>query len=117
MRTKHYAELYYQGIFFPEIAIVEVSERNIELVNIPDGVYAYRFFDRKEKLVGDKMNYSPMTYLGEEYSLEEIQEDFPECAASFVYKIEYSKCAKVVRTPHGEWYPLKQGEIAINPKH
>lgn len=123
MTTKHYAELHYPGIFFAKIAIVEVAERNIESVNIPNNVYAYRFFDRNEmivcgeKLVGDTTNYSPMTYLGEEYSLEEIQEDFPECAASLVYKMEYSKCAKVVRTPQGEWYPLKEGEIVIKPKN
>lgn len=116
--TKHYVEFSFPGEFFSEYTVQEVAERNPELVKVPEGVFAYRFFDRSEAIVdgetivGDRKNFSPLTYLGTAYTLEEVKAQFPECTP-LISNMECNGWNRVVKTRRGNWQPLEEGDTVI----
>ena len=63
---KHYVEFSYPGAFFSEYSSEEIAERKAELVKVPEGAFAYRFYDREEgevdgeTLCGERKNYSSL---------------------------------------------------------
>lgn len=116
--TKHYVEFSFPGAFFSEYKVQEVTERNPELVKVPEGAFAYRFFDQSEAivdgetLVGDRKNFSPLTYFGTAYTLEEVKAQFPECT-TLISNMECNGWNRVVKTRRGNWQPLEEGDTVI----
>lgn len=116
---KHYVEFFFPGAFYSDCNVKEVSERNPELITIPDGAFAYRFFDQTEEvtvngesIVGERENSSPLTYLGTEYTLEEVKAQFPEYTM-LISNMEINGWNRVVKTREGNWYPIQMGEKVI----
>lgn len=115
---KHYVEFSFPVAFFSEYEIQEVAERNPKLITVPEGAFAYRFFDRTEGVVdgetilGKSKNYSPITYFGTEYTLEEVKAQFPECT-TLISNMEGNGWNRVVKTRRGNWQPLEEGDTVI----
>lgn len=76
---KHYVEYLYPGILFSETSVKEVAERDVKAVDISDGCFGFRFFDRTvtvidgETLTGDRKNVSGWYYQGEKMTLEQVK--------------------------------------------
>jgi len=45
---KHYVEFFYPGSFFSESSFEEVSHRDFDQIVMPEGAFAFHFFDREE---------------------------------------------------------------------
>ncbi|MBR5227757.1 MAG: hypothetical protein IKV94_03875 [Clostridia bacterium] len=110
---KHYVEFSYVG------KRNEVCEhRSGTRVNMPEGAIAYRLFDRTEliyngeNLMGKKRNVSPLTYIGEEYTLGQIRESFPECRA-LISNMEIGEKTRAVRTKDGVWRMLESDDKVV----
>jgi hypothetical protein len=54
MATVHYVTWDYPGLVFPEEKSESIATRDVEALTIPDGVYAFRFWDREERLTKSK---------------------------------------------------------------
>lgn len=116
---KHYVEFSFPGAFFSEYSVKEVAERNPELITVPEGAFAYRFFDRIETVVdgetltGERKNFSPFTYFGTAYTLEEVKAQFPEYTI-LISNMECNGWNRVVKTLRGNWQPLGEGDTVIS---
>jgi hypothetical protein len=79
---KHYIETLYPGFVFAEQSSHEIPERK-RPNDLSNNCIGYRFFDREvieengEILKGEPKNYSPMTYIGKELTLEEVKATMP----------------------------------------
>ena len=117
---KHYVQYLFPGILFDEYIEEEIADRNAALVSVPNSAFGYRFFDKTEivfcgeKLVGESKNFSPTTYFGTVYTLEEIKRQFPEYQ-TLIDNMEANDWNQVVRTRTSTWKPLKEGDVVINP--
>ena len=116
--VKHYVEFFFPDYCFSKREAVEIEERNSELVKVPEGAFAYRFFDRHvEKFMGKpffgtQTNFSAITYFGTEYSFDDIKNLFPE-SKSLISFMEASKSKRIVKTKIGNWQVLCEGDIVI----
>lgn len=114
----HYVEFFYPGIILAETEERRIDKRDPKLVTLPDGAFAYRFFDRTEVkengelLVGSKKNFSTYTFFGKLYTLEEVKEQFPECE-TLIRNMECNGYTKVVKTRLDNWQPFHDGDIVI----
>lgn len=76
---KHYVEYLYPGILVSETSVKEVAERDVKAVDLSDGCFGFRFFDRTvtvidgETLTGDRKNVSGWYYQGEKMTLEQVK--------------------------------------------
>lgn len=115
---KHYVEFVYPGSFFSETTIKEVDTRDVRM-DLPKGAFAYRFFSRQvamihdETLVGDKKDYSPMTYFGETFTVDQIKE-MPGDHSILIRNMEGNKWDRVVKTIRGNFLPLLEGDIVCS---
>lgn len=79
---KHYVLFYFDGDDFNHPEQKEIPNRNESVpLDVPKGVYAYRFFDRNvETFVngktreGEKINFSPMFYVKEDGTVEKKEQ-------------------------------------------
>ena len=116
---KHYVEYHFKDIYSSEYQTKEVKTRNPKLIKLPKGAFAFRFFDRTEveiegeKLVGNPKNYSPLTYYGKIYTLEEVKAQFPYLG-TLILNMESNGSNRVVRTIRGNWCLLEEGDIVLN---
>lgn len=116
--TKHYVEFYFPGSFVANVSQVEISDR-LQSMDIPDGCYGYRTFDLEviesndEVLKGSPKNFSPFTYYGKEYSLEQIKFEFPDLKILHS-NIENNGYKKAVLTRRGNWAPLDPNDVVIS---
>lgn len=115
---KHFVEFSYRGAFFSEHSCKEIAERNPALVIVPEGAFAYRFYDQEQMMVGDELltgqckNYSGYTYFGKTYTLEEVKREFPQYSI-LISNMERNGWNKVVKTRIGNWQPLAEGDTVI----
>ncbi len=115
---KHYVEFAFPGCFFNEYESQEVPERNPEVINVPENAFAFRFYDRTEVtmdgelLIGEKKNYSPWTYFGTAYTVEEIKANFPQYQ-TLISNMENNGWDRAVKTRAGNWQPLEENDIVI----
>jgi len=76
---KHYVEYLFPNIFVSEHSVEEVAERKVKAVNMPNGCFGFRFFDREvtstngETIAGDRENVSGWYYQGEKMTLEQVR--------------------------------------------
>ena len=115
---KHYVRFSFPGILLNEYKTEEVAERNPELITVPEGAFAYCFFDRTEEvvdgetLIGEEKNFFFFFYFGKEYTLEEVKAQFPEYT-TLISNMEYNGWNRVVRTRRGNWQHLEEKDKVI----
>ena len=115
---KHFVEFSFPGVFLSEYSHEEIAERKPELVTVPEGAFAYRFYDQEQMMVGDELltgkckNYSGYTYFGKAYTLEEVKRDFPQ-HTTLIANMECNGWNTVVKTRRGNWQPLNEGDTVI----
>ena len=116
--VKHYVEFVVPGSFFNDYITRPIKERDPNLVVMPKEAVAYRFFDRTEKKVdgeklhGKRKNYSPFTYYGTEYTLEEITSKFPYLA-NLIINLKSNGYTRAVKTTNGNWQPLSKNDLVL----
>lgn len=114
---KHYVEY---RILFSETSVKEVSERDVKAVNMPDGCFGFRFFDRTvtvidgETLKGDRKNVSGWYYQGEKMTLEQVKATY---GSDHDYRIliaimEHNGYGALVKTKFG-FMPLNDNDTVL----
>ena len=112
---KHYAKLFFTESSFTEI---EVDNKNAYLMHLPENVLFYQFFDtievefRNKTILLVRMNFSPMIYLGEEFSVEKMKKEHPEEKIR-IMTMELQGISRIVRTKDNDWYALREGDRVI----
>jgi len=108
-------EFLYPGTFFAESSSRPVPCRELP-ATIPGQATGYRFFTRHEavvdgeKLVGQPKNYSPWTYFGKEFTLEQVQAMEGDRSRILLSNMRTNGYGRVVQTAYGNWYPLNDGD-------
>jgi hypothetical protein len=118
---KQYVEFFYPGSFMSETSAQEVADR-APPDELPKGAYGYRFFARSEVVqdgetfIGKNKDYSPTTYCGEVFTLEDVKALTPRGNYRIlVGNMECNKWDRVVRTIHGQFMPLNDGDAVLPP--
>ncbi len=119
IKVAHYVEFVFPNVFMDGSSYEQIKERKDELVHIPEGAYAYRFFDRTlaiingEVLLGEKRNYSNYAYIGTEYSLSEIKRLFPK-NQHIIEKLECCEGCRAIRTIAATWAFVGKDDTVIS---
>lgn len=116
IHVAHFIELYYPGSFTANIVVKElIADSKLPL----DGnVFAYRLFTRDYKMLnGNRVfnhpkNFSPLTYFGRVYSLDEIKRDFSDRIV-LIANMEDNKIDKVVCVKSGAFYPFNEKQELV----
>lgn len=112
--AKHYVRFFYPGALFIEYENKEIQGRSIELNKVPKNVYGYFLYDIIEPK--NKKPYvrkrSPMVYFGKPYTLEEIENLFPDLNI-LIHNIKNNGYKGAVKCRTGNWQPLNKGDIVI----
>lgn len=88
------------------------------MITIPEKAFAFRFFDctvinvEGETFVGNKQNFSPFTYFGTEYTLNEVKTQFPD-SIILIENMEINGWNRVVKTRAGNWLSLEKDDMVI----
>ena len=118
---KHYVEYLYPGILVSETSIVEVAERDVKAVTIPDDCFGFRFFDRTvtvidgEILTGDRKNVSGWYYQGEKMTLEQVKAIYgsdPKYRI-LIANMEGNGMGTVVKTKFGQFLRLYDNDTIL----
>jgi len=124
---KHYVQILSPGFLehddsirdLPQTSTMEVPNRDSNVVNLPKEAYAFRFFDRQEflaqdgeVLVGQPRNYSNKIYFGEKFTLEHVQEKFPD--SKLITDMIANGNGEAVRTEDGMYHPLGNGDLVLS---
>lgn len=115
---KHFVEILFPGIIVSERRVQEVADRNPSLITVPVDAFAFRFFDCQvaksngDIFVSNKQNFSPFTYFGTVYTLEEVKKQFPEHTI-LIENMECNGHQKMVRTHRENWFSLKEGDKVV----
>ena len=114
---KHYIEYSFPGSFMSNLSVKELQARVVPDV-LPDNCFAYRFFDKTEVaedgeiLTGPRKNESPMYYLGESLTIEDVQA-LPGDHEILQSNMRCNGWDNVVRTVCGNFQPLRDGDVVI----
>ena len=112
--TKTFVKFQYPGVIVAEEGVPwEVSNRNIEDVEIPEGATAFRFFDRSEVVVGEQLfkgeveNESGWFYIGQEFAEKDIEAINTNGTYNIMLDNMRSNGYKTVaKTSAGNWFPV-----------
>jgi len=118
---KQYIEFFYPGAVVSDSITQEVADRSPP-AELPKGAYGYRFFARSEvtqdgeTLRGQPKDYSPMTYYGEEMTLDEVKNLTPSSDYRIlVSNMECNRWDRVVRTISGQFMLPNDGDLVVTP--
>ena len=115
---KHYVEYFYLGILFPRIEVKEILERRVDSIDLPNGAYGFRFFDREvinkngETLIGKMKNISERYYKGEIYTLQDVKNKF-HTEDILISNMKCNGWGKVIKTCCGNFLPFRKGDKII----
>lgn len=118
MAIKQYVEFMYPGAFFSETEVREVKERDPTKLEVPQGCFGYRFFERQEvqeggeTLFGQPRNYSGTTYFGKAMTIADVKREMPD-AKTLISNMENNGWDKVVKTRRGNFQPLQLEDRVI----
>lgn len=118
---KHYVEYLYPGIIVSETSVSEIPERDVKKVELPDGSFGFRFFDRTvtvvdgETLTGDRKNVSGWHYQGEKMTIEQVKATFGNDGKHriLISNMENNGYTAVVKTRFGQFLPLNDNDTII----
>ena len=109
-----YILILYPGFIVSDASEKEVSNRNYEEINIPEGGFGFRFFDREVlegvtgKTYGEKHNFSPWYYKGKIRTINQIEKN------SILYRnMENNNYTRIVETEYGQSIPLNDDDIVL----
>ncbi|MCL4384523.1 hypothetical protein M1116_03645 [Patescibacteria group bacterium] len=120
--TRSYVEFYYVGVFFDEHTTKEVTNRDEYEVEVPEGVYAFRFFDVKSlevvgiRLKSDRLNVSPMFYYGGRVMNAEEVKKLEKEPETVLRNMKVNGWDKVIRCRMGNFKPFLPGDILLKTK-
>lgn len=111
MALVHYVTFYYPGTFFSETSSTKIKNREVK-IEIPEGAFAYMFWDReetksgKETLTGKEKNLTGYFYpQGRLHTLADVKKNFPQ-HTTLISNMEINKYKQVVETKQGNWQPF-----------
>lgn len=113
----HYIEFVYAGSFLSETIPVRISKREFK-DPLPQGAYAYSFFDQEEVeidgevLKGPPKNRSVRYIKGDVYDLEQVKAEIPD-SRILISNMENNGYDKVVKCSQG-FIPLNKTDILIS---
>lgn len=120
---RHYVEFFYPGSFVAETEVEEVKSKDATKIQVPDGSYGFRFFDRQEitaenekhepeTLYGKPKNYSGVFYFGRIMTLDDVKREMPD-ATILIGNMETNKWDKVVKTRCGNFQTFKEEDTIL----
>lgn len=113
---KHFVELVSEEGDFTVYRVKECAKEDFDWENdIPEGTNAIRFFDEDDAETSeeDESKHEPITYFGEEYTIEEMRKKFPG-EEDVATEYEKSGYKRVVLTQDGNsWYGLRENDTVI----
>ncbi len=114
-----YVEFAFHGVVFLDHKAEEVNTHDPNEIRIPDDAIGYRFYDVEEIYdesgyitAGIVHNSTPYTYIGTEYTAEEIEKCFPD-QDILIRNVRNNHIKRVCRTRLGGFVPLKDDEKVI----
>lgn len=124
MRRVHYMEMYindYDRGVEVEKAFgnpAELTERNLNDLQLPQGCFGFRLFDRYEGLfMGEKVSSgrvdeSTLFLIGDVMPHEQVKRLGPD-AAETARKMEISESVYAVKCKDGPWHVIEPGDSAV----
>ena len=100
--------------YFPGISVEGQKEKNVninEIIAIPEGAIAYRFFNKDE--AGNKFNFSTYLWVGTKYSAEDFRVKYPQLCND----PDLAKAKRIVKTVTGGFYPIADDDWVVAPQH
>ncbi len=116
----HYIEFAFHGRYPWNAHEVQPFQPGDEL-KIPVDCIGYRFFDKilydegDEEVIGARRNITGYTYLGEEYTVEEIESNFPD-KSPFIKWLKDNGYKRAVKTYANKWVPLEETDQVRQPQ-
>jgi len=114
----HYVEFVYPGVIVSESSVRRIDNRDPSKVELPDGAFGWRFYDRieieqdGELLVGKPKNHSAWTYYGEVWNREQAILAFGG-DSTLARNMEYNNIDRVVHTRYGQCIPLRESDQVL----
>jgi len=121
---KTYVEFKFAGIMFADVMTREVTERDPDKVEIPDGAFAFTFYDQLQGVVKDGDQEIPVSsgpvnrskgvyYIGGQIlTKDEVIAQVPD-SDTLVRNMEGNDWDRVIKTPIGNFQPFEDGDILI----
>lgn len=114
----HFVEFLYPNILTSDTSIVEVSDRKIECVTMPEGSFGFRFVDQEQAIVNGEVlkgafkDYSGWFYKGRRLSLDDVKKEMPD-SNILISNMKCNGWAYVVKTKFGQCFPLEEKDVVI----
>ena len=114
-----YVEFVFHGFIFCEYQSFKIAKRDKTAFTIPEDAIGYRYFDIEEILddageviSGQRINESPITYFGKEFTAEEAEVNFP-FEQILLSNIRTNHYKRICLTRFGKFIPLREGDIVV----
>lgn len=121
--TKWYVRFYFPGFIFSNSEDKEIPSANARF-DIPENSYGWQTYSKTvveldgEELIGKPSDLSPMTYLGEILTLEDVKKLEPRKDYEIlIWNMEINKYDKVVRVRTGNFFQLQKDDVVIYYPH
>lgn len=114
---QQYVTFLFPGSLFPNERSQKISNRE-EKFDIPNGCFAYYFWERQETelngeiLYSDQRNKSGRFYFGKAMTAQEIEATIPD-ADILLKNMKYNNWLVVVKTRVGNFQPLMENDTIV----
>jgi hypothetical protein len=119
VKRKTYVTFFYRGLFVDDTSSRPADSRDPHRVDVPDGAFAFQFFDRVEgeadgvPVRSGALDRSPMYYVGAKvHTLDEVRATVPD-SRILVSNMEGNGWDRVIQTRAGNWKPLGDGDVLL----
>lgn len=115
---KQYIRWFYPGAFVSDTVDLELQPD--QPITPPERAFGFQTFSREEVeldgevLKGKPKDFSPMTYYGKAYTLEEVRR-LPDVTKILIQNMTINGWPRIVRTSKGRLYPLNKGDVVLEP--
>lgn len=120
IKTVTYVKLYHVGSFVDDTSIREIESRNTSGFTIPDGVFAFQFFDVLKAdangiaLESKPQNYSPLYYYqASVMMLDDVKQELPD-EKILISNMEGNRWDKVIRCRYGNFKPYTDNAVLLD---
>lgn len=116
---KHYVEKIYKGIFFNEVSIKKVKDRDPLKIENDGKMQGFRFYDKEycirngKSYAGKSSNYSNWVLFGERLSLKDVKERFND-KTTLIHNMVDNNYKYVCYTQVGAFLPMDDGDITYD---
>jgi hypothetical protein len=123
------------GAFMPEEFHATIETRNLDLLEIPKDVYAFRFYDvktvdavdeeGKKHEINETINKSPRHIIGKAYTMDMLKmmndatKDKYRPRGKFdilMSNVDQYDSHSAILTPLGNWQPMLNDDIVLDPE-